>query len=148
MLDMRQRQAITKELKNRYNRAAKKEKAKILDEFTALTGYNRCYASCILKIRKEKVLRYITTGGKRIKYVLGKKKKKKRDRVKVYGPDVFLALKKIWAIFDFICGKRLAPFMKEALEKLEHHREINLDPTVREKLSKVSASTIDRLLKP
>ena len=45
-------------------------------------------------------------------------------------------------------GKRLAPFMKEALEKLERHREINLDPTVREKLSKVSASTIDRLLKP
>jgi len=38
--------------------------------------------------------------------------------------------------------------MKEALEKLERHREINLDPTVREKLSKVSASTIDRLLKP
>jgi len=38
--------------------------------------------------------------------------------------------------------------MKGALEKLERHREINLDPTVREKLSKVSASTIDRLLKP
>jgi len=74
MLDLRQRKAITKELKARYNKAAKKEKAKILDEFTALTGYNRCYASCILKIRKEKVLGYITTGGKRIKYVLGKKR--------------------------------------------------------------------------
>ena len=146
MLDLRQRKAITKELKARYNKAAKKEKAKILDEFTALTGYNRCYASCILKTRKEKVLGYITTGGKRIKYVL--EKKKKRDRAKIYGHDVFLALRKIWAIFDFICGKRLAPFISEALEKLERHREINLDPTVREKLLKVSASTIDRLLKP
>jgi len=102
MLDMKQKQAITKELKTRYNKAAKKEKVKILDEFTALTGYNRCYASCILKIRKEKVLGYITTGGKRIKYVLEKKKKKKRDRAKIYGYDVFLALKKIWTIFDFI----------------------------------------------
>ena len=148
MLDLRQRKAITKELKTRYNKAAKKEKAKILDEFTALTGYNRCYASCLLKIRNEKVLGYITTGGKRIKYVLGKKKKKKRDRVKIYGHDVFLALKKIWAIFDFICGKRLAPFMKEALEKLERHREIQLYPEVRDKLLKVSACTIDRLLKP
>ena len=147
MLDMRQRQAITKELKTRYNKTTKKEKAKILDEFTALTGYNRCYASCILKTRKEKVLGYITTGRKRIKYVLGKKKKK-RDRVKIYGHDVFLALRKIWAIFDFICGKRLAPFISEALEKLERHREINLNPAVREKLLKVSASTIDRLLKP
>jgi len=148
MLDLRQRKAITKELKTRYNKASKKEKAKILDEFTALTGYNRCYASCILKTLKEKVLGYIVTGGKRIKYVLGKKKKKKRDRVKIYGHDVFLALKKIWAIFDFICGKRLAPFMKEALEKLERHGEINLYPEVKQKLLKVSACTIDRLLKP
>ena len=30
MLDMKQRQAITKELKTRYNKTAKKEKAKIL----------------------------------------------------------------------------------------------------------------------
>jgi len=30
MLDLRQRKAITKELKARYNKAAKKEKAKIL----------------------------------------------------------------------------------------------------------------------
>ena len=82
MLDVRQKQAITKELKVRYNKAAKKEKGKILDEFTALTGYNRCYASCILKTRKEKVLGYITTGGKRIKYVLGKKKKKKKRELK------------------------------------------------------------------
>ena len=148
MLGMKQKQAITKELKTRYNKARKKEKTKILDEFTALTKYNRCYASCILKTKKEKVIGYIRTGGKKIKYVLEKKKKEKRARAKIYGHDVFLALKKIWAIFDFICGKRLAPFISEALEKLERHREINLDPTVREKLSKVSASTIDRLLKP
>jgi len=38
--------------------------------------------------------------------------------------------------------------MKEALEKLERHREINLYPAVREKLLKVSACTIGRLLRP
>lgn len=62
--------------------------------------------------------------------------------------DVFLKLKKIWAIFDFICSKRLAPFMEEAVEKLEACGEIDLTDKVREKLTKVSASTIDRLLKP
>ena len=148
MLTMRQRQAITKELKARYNKATKKEKAKILDEFTALTGYNRCYASCILKIIKEKVLGYITIGGKRIKYVLEKKKKKKRARAKIYDHDVFLALRKIWAIFDYLCGKRLAPFMAEAVKKLEKHKEIDLSTIVKEKLLKISAPTIDRLLKP
>ena len=148
MLDMKQKQAITKELKTRYNKAAKKEKVKILDEFTALTGYNRCYASCILKIRKEKVLGYITTCGKKIKYVLEKKKKKKRVRARIYGYDVFLALKKIWTIFDFICSRRLAPFMAEAIKKLTKHKEIDISPETKQKLLKISESTIDRLLKP
>ncbi|MHB8277722.1 MAG: integrase catalytic domain-containing protein [Candidatus Humimicrobiaceae bacterium] len=148
MLDMRQKQAITKELKERYNRATKKEKTKILDEFTALTGYNRCYASWVLKTKKEKVMGYIRTGGKKIKYVLEKKKKKKRARTRIYDYDVFLALRKIWTIFDFICSKRLKPFMAEAIEKLTKYKEIDITPTVKEKLLKISASTIDRLLKP
>ena len=44
-------------------------------------------------------------------------------------------------------AKRLAPFMEEAVEKLEAHREIDLTDKIREKLLKVSASTIDKLLK-
>lgn len=148
MLNMRQKKAITKELKARYNRATKKENGKILDEFTALTGYNRCYASWVLKIKKEKVVGYMTSGIRRLKFVLKKKKKKKRKRPKIYTYDVFLALKRIWAVFDFICSKRLAPFMAEAVAKLETHKEIDLTEDVREKLLKISASTIDRLLKP
>jgi len=147
MLDMRQKKAITKELRARYSRASEKEKTKMLDEFCAVTGYNRCYASWILKMKSGKVLGYMTTGGKRIKFVIGKKKKTKRKRDKTYGYDVFLKLKKIWTIFDFICSKRLAPFMAEAVEKLEAHKEIDLTDQVREKLLKISASTIDRLLK-
>lgn len=38
MLDMRQKQAVTKELKTRYNSATKKEQTKILDEFVSLTA--------------------------------------------------------------------------------------------------------------
>jgi len=148
MLTMWQKKAVTAEIQDRYIKATKKGKTKILDEFTATTVYNCNYAARILRLKAGKVIGYSRSGGKRIKYVIGKKKKTKRKANKIYSNDVFLALKKIWAIFDFICGKRLAPFMKEALEKLERHREINLDPTVREKLYKVSASTIDRLLKP
>lgn len=147
MLDMRQKKAITRELKKRYNKATKKQKSVMLDEFCAITGYNRCYASWILKIKKDKVLGYMTIGGKRIKFVASKKKKKKRKKPRIYTYDVFLALKKIWAVFDFICGKRLAPFMAEAVEKLEKHKEIDLTGKVREKLLNISASTIDRLLK-
>jgi len=38
--------------------------------------------------------------------------------------------------------------MDEAIKKLTKHKEIELTPTVKEKLLKISASTIDRLLKP
>ena len=146
MLAMRHRKAITTDTKKRYAKATKKEKTIILNQFTAITGYNRCYASQILSIKKEKVLGYMTIGGKRIKFVAEKKKKRKKPRIYTY--DVFLKLKKIWVIFDFICGKRLAPFMTEAVEKLEYRKEIDLTDKVREKLTKISASTIDRLLKP
>jgi len=148
MLAMRHKKAVSAETKKRYAKTTKKEKTIILDQFTAITGYNRCYASQILSVKKEKVLGYITTGGKRIKFVAEKKKKKKRKKPRIYTYDVFLALRRIWVVFDFICGKRLAPFMGEAVKKLEKHKEIDLTFKVRKKLTKISASTIDRLLKP
>jgi hypothetical protein len=73
----------------------------------------------------------MTTGGRKLKFVLEKKKKKKRKKLRIYTYDVFLALKRIWVVFDFICGKRLAPFVAEAVKKLEKHKEIELCPTVR-----------------
>lgn len=148
MLEMRHRKAIIAVVQDRYKKATKKQKSKILDEFCATTGYNRVYAARILRLIPGKVVGYSRIGGRKIRYVIGKKKNTKRKRNKIYGYDVFLALKRIWTIFDFICGKRLAPFMEEAVEKLEKHREIDITPEVRKKLLSISASTIDRLLKP
>lgn len=149
MLDMRQKKAVTKELMKRYNRATKKKKTIMLDEFCATTGYNRSYASWLLKIKKPKVLGYVKTGGKTIKFVAEDKKrgKKKKGRPRIYTYDVFLALRKIWTVFDCICGKRLAPFMAEATRKLEKHGELDITAIVRKKLKSMSASTIDRMLK-
>ena len=47
-LTMKETKAVTKEIAQRYQRAAKKQKGLILYEFTALTGYNRSYASYLL----------------------------------------------------------------------------------------------------
>ncbi|MFO7928152.1 MAG: hypothetical protein R6U35_00635 [Candidatus Humimicrobiaceae bacterium] len=147
MLAMKHKKAITTETHKKYRKATKKEKSKILDEFINFTGYNRTYAARMLRLAPGKVVGYSKQGGKNIKYVIGKKKKK-RKRERIYGHDVFVALKRTWTVFDFICGKRLAPFMTEAVEKLEKHKELDVSPEVREKLLKISASTIDRLLKP
>jgi len=118
MLAMKHRKALTSEVQDRYTKASKKTKAKILDEFCTTTGYNRVYAARILRLKVGKVIGYTRMGGKKIKYVIAKKRNKRKE-IKYYGYDVFLALKKIWVIFDFICSKRLAPFMAEALEKLK-----------------------------
>lgn len=47
-LTMKERKAVTKEIAHRYQKATKKQKGIILDEFTATTGYNRAYASYLL----------------------------------------------------------------------------------------------------
>ncbi|PKA10316.1 hypothetical protein CH372_20060, partial [Leptospira meyeri] len=57
------------------------------------------------------------------------------------------ALEKIWVIMDYICGKRLAPFLPEIISKLESFKEIEFPLSVKEKLMRISASSIDRLLK-
>lgn len=67
MLNMRQKKAVTKELKDIYQRSSKK--TIILNEFTRLTRYNRCYACQILNIKKEKILGNLNMAGKRIKLV-------------------------------------------------------------------------------
>ena len=145
---MRHRKAIIAEIQDRHIKATKKDKSKILNEFSTTTKYNKVYAARILRLAPGKVIGYSKVNGKKIKYVIGKGKKVKRIRDKIYTYDVFLALRKIWTIFDFICSKRLKPFMAEAIEKLTKHNEIELSPDIKQKLLLVSVSTIDRLLKP
>ncbi len=57
-------------------------------------------------------------------------------------------LRVIWATLNGPAGKRLAPFMPQIVEALERCGEIRIEPEVRDKLLRVSAATIDRILAP
>jgi hypothetical protein len=57
---MREKQKITQQVSKRYQRARKKEKSKILDEFVEVTGYNRAYASNLLNNWGKKIYRRIS----------------------------------------------------------------------------------------
>lgn len=140
---MRQKKAVTKELKDRYQRSFKKEKIIILNEFIRLTRYNRSYAARALRIKE--VLGYMHIGGKRVRLVRDKRKIKKKKK-KIYDEGVLVSLKELWKICDYICPKRLAPYLKEIITVLEKWGEIKLKCKVREKLLKISASSIDRFL--
>ena len=91
MLTMRQKKAVTKELKDRYQRLSKKEKAIFLNEFIQLTRYNRSYAARALRIKE--VLGYINIAGKRVKLVRDDRKIK-RKKEKIYDKKVLNALRR------------------------------------------------------
>jgi len=139
------RKVISKEIARRYQKARKREKSKILDEFVELTGYNRKYGSWLLRNWGREVV--VWTGSKRIVFIGDIKKQKKRQGKRFYDKEVEEVLKKIWYILDFICGRRLADYMEEILPKLEKCGEIEINPEVRKKLLKISGRTIDRILK-
>ena len=150
MLTMRQKQAVTRQVALRYKKARKKEKGMILDEFTKTTGYNRSYASRVLRQKvKPKVVGKMKVGGLNVVLIEDrrrKKKKKARLKARKYDQEVFKALKKIWAIEDCICGKRLAPFLPEIVPVLERFKELKISKETREKLLEISPATVDRML--
>lgn len=116
-------------IRERYRKASKEGKGKILDEFTKTTGLHRKAAIRLLN---------------RTKKLAGKRRS---GRSCEYGAKVVEALKTVWEASDRICSKRLKPFMPEMLEVLRHHGEVHLNPDIETHLCRMSAATIDRLLR-
>lgn len=140
-LTMNERKKTTAVVAGRYQKARKKDKGLILDEFVKLTGYTRRYASDVL-ISHGRQLRI----NERYVLQMDVKKAASRKKPKVYDTAVAKALKEIWYIMDCICGKRLAPALREVVIRLEQFREVRLSEEVRQKLLKISPASIDRLL--
>jgi len=152
-LTMKERQAVTRQLALNYKRATKSQKGEILDTLTELTGYTRTYAARVLRDRA----RFVVVGqgvvcGAKVTLVEDERTrprtKHRRKRKKIYDQDVLRALQRVWLICDGICGKRLAPYMKKIVGKLERTGELKLDRDTRSKLLLISAATIDRMLAP
>ena len=147
-LSMRERHRVVDATAKRYQSARKKVRGRILDEFVKITYYGRKYAAWLLSNWKRR--RVLTIGGVRTVYVFGLKKARKgstpRKRPRTYGTDVQRLLVQLWALSGGLCGKRLAPFIRETLPVLQRFEEITLKSDQRAKLLAVSPATIDRLL--
>jgi hypothetical protein len=117
-------------VQGRYVKGSRKDKGRILDEFTRVTGYHRKAAIRLLsRDHRENV-------------------KSRRGRAKEYGAGVIAALKLAWEASDRMCSRRLQPFLPELVRVLEHHGELTLLGETREQLCRMSAATIDRRLRP
>jgi len=106
-----------------------KKKSKLLDAFTAATGYNRKYAMGLLNHAKVE------------------QSTPQRPRPRHYGPEVQHALFLVWHAANRICAKRLIPFLPTLVEALERHEHLHLTEECRSQLLSMSAATADRLLR-
>jgi hypothetical protein len=114
-------------LRPRYLAAARLDKERILTEFCRVTGYHR--KSAIRLLRQPP-----------------RPSRPRRGRPRLYGPLVTQALRQIWEASDYLCSKRLAPFLPELVRVLERHGELRLPSSLRTAVLTVSPPTIDRLL--
>ena len=140
---MKQRQAVTAVTVQRYRQGSKKVKRQILDEFCETTGYSRGYARFVLRNHGRQVW---LRGGKVV--VGDARQRQQRLKPRYYDEPVVQALIKLWQLLNYLCGKRLVAIMPELIAKLEQFGELRLTPLTKQKLLRISAASIDRLLQP
>jgi len=109
----------------------KKEKNKLLNEAEKITGLNRKYLMEKLKSKSN----------------LDKLNSERKKRKQYYNNSIKPALVKLWRIFDYPCGQRLKPLIKDELERLIELKEIDCNQSEVSKLKTISSATIDRKLK-
>lgn len=145
-LDMKTRQKLTDETAKRYCLATKKGKSKILDEYCATMGYNRKYATHILKNRAYIKTTNFNNVPKQSVQLKGRSERKKRAFSKIYGEDVRTEVIRLRNVSMNLCAKRLVTFIRDNIDYFA--RKFAYSEKLKAKLSVISSSTIGRMLKP
>jgi hypothetical protein len=128
-MDMHSREQYLAALREDYLRGNKKQKTRLLSEARKRTKLNRK-----VLIRK---LSQIPAAVER---------KRKRARKAKYAAEVKAPLVKIWELFDYPCGQRLAAVLREQVEKLRASGDLACSEKVAALLIEMSPKTIDRML--
>jgi hypothetical protein len=116
-------------VRERYFRSSKKTKTEMLNEFVVTTGLHRKAVIRLLNRRNRSPA------------------KKRSGRPRLYGLEVMAALKVAWEAADRLCSKRFHPFLPELVGILKRKDELSLTEETETQLCRMSASTIDRLLR-
>lgn len=127
---MHARKQYLAEVRKEYERADKQNRTQLLDEAEQRTGLRRKYLIRVLNGH--------------VSEPVGKRRRKRRA---AYGAAVTTALVQMWDIFEQPCGQRLAAILSSEMDRLRTLGELKCSDTVAEQLRKISASTIDRLLR-
>jgi Integrase core domain len=143
-ISMGARREVVWAVAERYGAAGRREKGRILDELTAMTGWHRKHAVRALSAVSVSRTGRLQPGEATPRTVNGAAQSPTGRRRKYAGArDALIAL---WEASDRVCGKRLVAMIPALLPALERHGR--LQPTSEERglLLSVSAATIDRML--
>jgi len=121
------REAVSAVVK-RYRSAGRREKGRILDELTAVTGWHRKHAVRVLRAKPP------TPAAETV------------PRKQRYNSAIRDAVTALWEASDRVCGKRLKVMIPALLPALEQHGRLALSRNERALVLLVSAATIDRIL--
>lgn len=128
-MDMHAREQYLETIRQEYRSASRKQKTRLLNEARRRTRLNR-----------KVLIRKLAHAPK------PPPERKRPTRPATYGSDVLTVLIQIWEIFDYPCGQRLAPALRQEIGRLRQAREVRCSEEVAEKLRRISPKTIDRLL--
>lgn len=146
-LTMGEKRSVSREIAQRYRKRDRRGKRLALDEFCRTTGYHRKYAIHLLANWGKQRFRMVD--GRVVRFIVGKPaRRKKRIGRRLYNEAVRAAVRRLWELFDYMCGKRLAVLIRLNVEVLHREPTLHIDAAVREKLLRISPATIDRILSP
>lgn len=122
------RQEVVEAIRDRYRKATKEMKGKILNEFVAVSGFHRKHAVRVLNSKSSQKPKFLPPSKR------------------IYSEAVKSALIILWEAADRICGKRLKAAIPLLLKAMEKHKHLQLDVKVRDLILDISPATIDRML--
>ena len=114
-------------MRERYERAPRGEKGRLLDEVCEMTGYHR--KAVIRRLRRP-----------------APRRRGRRGRPPRYGPDVLAAVQAIWRAAGYPWSVRLKALLPAWLPWAR--RRLRLTPAIEAALLRISARQIDRRLQP
>jgi hypothetical protein len=122
-----ERRKYLRKMQERYYQAGRKKRGQLLDEMESVTELHR---KSLIRLMKGNLRR----------------KPRRRQRGRTYGPEVDDALRVITESTDHICAERLTPNLPWLAKQLAAHGELTLSDQLLEQLERISVSTVDRIL--
>jgi hypothetical protein len=126
-MTLEERRKYLQVVRKRYLKASKPERGRLLDEMEAVTCLHR---KSLIRLMSGRLQRRV----------------RRKQRGRSYGPDVDDALRVISETHDHICPERLQPNLVGMATDLARHGELEASARVLDQLSRISVSTVRRIL--